>query len=531
MSFKPTVEQATCVTSYGKKESFKVEAVAGSGKTSTVKLMAESDDTRSALYLAFNKAAALEAGDKMPFHVTCRTTHSIAYSMFGAKYRDKLSRPRGGYVNVAGTVSEITKFFSVKSTGSLSKSGISRLAKLTVAAFESSSAFQLGEEHISQGELNLLAKKAESKDEFFDRANVIKRVSELASKIWKARIDLSSPVMITHDTYLKMYQLSKPVLNFDVIFLDEAQDTSDCVIDIVMRQTDHAQVVCVGDSFQAIYGWRGAVNALGKIQSQSTPLSQSFRYGPKVAAVATAILDGAMKVKGFDKMPTEVGTVDREKPYTMLFRTNAALIEEGMALINQGVAVNIGVDTKGYVKKLESAAELFLNGHSRKIKHEDIVIFEGGWSELMEEVDLVKGELLRIAKQVISGEYRKTIATLKRYTKPSNPKVTLITAHRSKGMEYDQVVLANDFPSAMGESGEFVGLNGMERNLLYVAATRAQVCLELNETAEDIMENYDDGIDEVPMDEVESLFKEAFGKETNADMAVFTNEQMEEIPF
>jgi superfamily I DNA/RNA helicase len=138
--------------------------------------------------------------------------------------------------------------------------------------------------------------------------------------------------------------------------------------------------------------------------------------------------------------------------------------------------------------------------------------------------------LLRIAKQVISGEYRKTIATLKRYTKPSNPKVTLITAHRSKGMEYNQVVLANDFPSAMGESGEFVGLNGMERNLLYVAATRAQVCLELNETAEDIMENYYRGVDN-PLDEVVPLIEEAFSRETSSDMAVFTNEQMEEIPF
>lgn len=530
MSFKPTTEQQACVTSYGKKASFKVEAVAGSGKTSTVKLMAESDDSRTALYLAFNKAAATEAAGKMPKgHVTCRTTHSIAYGAFGRDYAAKLSRPRGGYVNVAGTVSEIVKYFNVKSTGSLSKSGIARLAKLTVAAFESSSAFALGEKHISQGELNLLARKAEAKDEFFDKQNVVKKVMELANQIWDDRTDLFSPVLITHDTYLKMYQLSEPVLDYDVIFLDEAQDTSDCVIDIVMRQAKHAQIVCVGDSFQAIYGWRGAVNALGKIKSQSTPLSQSFRYGPAVAEVATAILNGAMIVKGFDKMPTVVSEVDREKPHTVLFRTNSALIDTGMRLLNSGESVAIEVDTKGYVRKLDSAVALY-NGDMRKVKHEDIVVFEGGWHELLEEAELVKGELARIAKQVMSGEYRKILATLRNYTKPRNAKISLITAHRSKGMEYDQVILADDFPEVINEEGEFVELNDMERNLLYVAATRAQVVLELNSTAEDIMAERNDEKDGSPIDkmsvkDVEFEFHKVVSKHTKTlESALFPEE-------
>lgn len=294
MSFKPTQEQTTCITSYNTGESFKVEAVAGSGKTSTVKLMAESDNTKTALYLAFNKAAATEAEGKMPSHTTCRTTHSIAYAAFGAEYRDKLSRPRGGYVNVAGTVAEITRFFKVKNTGSLTANGISRLAKQTVSAFESSADVGIVEKHIPQHEIHKLALKADKNGKIFDKRSVVKHVLKVAGSLWAERVNLYSPVLLTHDTYLKMYQLSKPELDYDVIFLDEAQDTSDCVIDIVMGQTDHAQVVCVGDSFQAIYGWRGAVNALAKIPSQSTPLSQSFRYGPRVAAVATHILDGAM---------------------------------------------------------------------------------------------------------------------------------------------------------------------------------------------------------------------------------------------
>ncbi len=527
MSFKPTNQQTACVETYGKKESFKVEAVAGSGKTSTVELMANSDDTRSALYLAFNKASADEAGTKMPFHVICKTTHSIAYRIFGVKYKDKLSRPRSGYVNMAGTVGEITKFFNVKSSPTLTKNAISRLAKQTVSAFESSAAFDLTSKHVPMGDLNALKEKTESKAEVFDMDSAIKHVMKIAKLLWEGRVDLTSKVLITHDTYLKLYQLSKPVLEYDVIFLDEAQDTSDCVIDIVMRQTEHAQVVCVGDSFQAIYGWRGAVNALGKIKSQSTPLSKSFRYGPKVAAVATAILNGAMIVEGFDKIPTEIGEVDRDMPYTMLFRTNAMLIAEGLSLIEQGVSVDIAVDTRDFIKKLDSAIELH-KGNAWKAKHEDICVFDK-WSDLLIEAEIMveveeedlgtgeiitklkrsqgngKGELGRIAMHIENGEAFDILRILRSYTRPKTPHVTLITAHRSKGMEYPQVVLANDFPKVTNEEGDFMEPNDMERNLLYVASTRAQGCLELNQTVEDIIAERESDVDTSYKAELECL--------------------------
>lgn len=518
MSFKPTNEQTGCVTLYGKKKPFKVEAVAGSGKTSTVELMARSD-TRTALYLAFNKAAADEAGRRMPDHVTCKTTHSIAYAVFGAEYREKLSRPRGGYVNVAGTVAEITRYFGVTHSASLSKNGISRLAKLTVAAFESSASDEIGERHVPSQEILKLQLKAEKTGEVFDKDAVIDRVLMLSDRLWEERTNLYSPVLMTHDTYLKMYQLSKPVLNYDVIFLDEAQDTSDCVIDIVMRQVDNCQVVCVGDSFQAIYSWRGAVNALAKIQTESTPLSQSFRYGPKVAKIATYILDSAVVVQGFDKMDTQIGLVDKDKPYTHLFRTNAVLIEEGISLINQGVNVLIDVDIRGYVKKLTAAVALYNGDKKAADKQEDICVF-ADWSELLLEAELVNGELGRIVKQVESRDYIKTLKTLKTYNRPWDADVVLTTAHKSKGMEFDQVILADDFPSVIDKDGKYVELNDMERNLLYVGATRARLCLEINDTVRDIVEERSQGEDK----EFSSCFD-------RADMANYTNELLEDNPF
>ena len=110
---------------------------------------------------------------------------------------------------------------------------------------------------------------------------------------------------------------------------------------------------------------------------------------PKVAEVATHILDGAVTVRGFDKLDTQVGIVDREQPYTMLFRTNAALIEEGVRLLEADESIDIDIDTRGYTKKLEAMVLLFNEAPATKIKHEDVCIFEN-WAELMEEVELVK---------------------------------------------------------------------------------------------------------------------------------------------
>lgn len=490
---KNTAEQNTCIELYAAKKPFKVESVAGSGKTTTVKLMAESDMSRTALYLAFNKAAADEASEKMPSNTECRTTHSIAYrSIIGnpnSVLGSKLSRPAWNpkrYVNAGGTVKEIKNLAKVQDVPGANKLAIARVAKQTVACFEASASKTITQDHIPYAELKKLQDKAEKLETPFSEKQFINAVVDCAKMLWEARIDECSPVVMTHDTYLKLYQLSKPVLNYDVIFLDEAQDTSDCVIDIVMQQMDKGvQVVVVGDSYQQIYAWRGAVNALAKIDTKSTPLSQSWRYGPAVASVATYILNGAMQVKGSPHLDTKVGIVDTSKPYTQLFRTNIKLIQQGVKLIRQGVKVRMDVDIKGFVKMLESMLALKY-GDMKAVKHEDVVI-HATWEDLLEEAEVVKGELKLLSGLIERGNAHEVLDILADHSNARNPHVILSTAHKSKGMEYNQVILADDFMDAYDDDGKFVEPNDMERNLMYVAATRAQGVLQLNKTVEEII--------------------------------------------
>ena len=89
------------------------------------------------------------------------------------------------------------------------------------------------------------------------------------------------------DVALKVWAQSSPHLDVDFILFDEAQD-SDGVMLLVLAQQRHAQIVYVGDPYLQIYEWRGAINAMAAINAPE--LTESFRFGPTFAALASRIL-------------------------------------------------------------------------------------------------------------------------------------------------------------------------------------------------------------------------------------------------
>ncbi len=102
------------------------------------------------------------------------------------------------------------------------------------------------------------------------------------AKMDKGEID------ITHDFYLKKFQLSNPQLHYDYILFDEGQDASAAMLDVFLHQT--AIKIIVGDVHQQIYGGRYAVNSLQQVDFPLQILSHSFRFDEEVALVANKIL-------------------------------------------------------------------------------------------------------------------------------------------------------------------------------------------------------------------------------------------------
>jgi hypothetical protein len=106
---------------------------------------------------------------------------------------------------------------------------------------------------------------------------------------WEESIDPRGRTAITPDVYLKVWERSKPRINSDFILFDEAQDSDGLMLSVLRRQR-HAQVIYVGDPYQQIYEWRGAVNAMEYIKAQECTLTESFRFGRPFAALASKIL-------------------------------------------------------------------------------------------------------------------------------------------------------------------------------------------------------------------------------------------------
>lgn len=97
--YPPTEEQLLICDHYLRGDNIMVDAGAGSSKTSTSIYLTEQDN-RSVLYLAYNKAIAVEASNRFPSNVCIKTFHGLAYKYVGHKYRTKLNRPSGKYVNM-----------------------------------------------------------------------------------------------------------------------------------------------------------------------------------------------------------------------------------------------------------------------------------------------------------------------------------------------------------------------------------------------------------------------------------------------
>lgn len=484
----PTSEQQEIINLFANNPTkgsikLKINAYAGASKTTTLMMVAE-HHTKSSLYITFNKKMSVEASGKFPSHVEVRTSHSVAYRAVGFKYQDKLSRPAGKYQNVLGTGKEVAMFFKLKSMSSgdktLPSASIGYCIIDTVNSFEYSSDRELSIKHV---DLRSASKLTISPT--FNSDELVATVFKHAKQLWNKRIDLHDNTLSRHDTYMKLYQLMDPVLNYDTIYLDEAQDANPCLVDILLKQTSN--LVFVGDKHQSIYGFRGAINAMS-IQHKghnwtNKRLTKSFRFGPKLAEVATSIIQANQApVQGYEILTTDIlDEIPENVQYTMLFRTNAALVMRALELAANDISFHLELDISTFVNMLESCIALKA-GNLKKVRHSDIQMFEN-WSEFVIVAKQADPELAKFVDIIEGGNGERALAVLSDYTPPTSPQVVMTTAHRAKGLEYDYVYLADDFQIPK----DLTKLSTGERNLIYVGATRAKRGIRLNRLANSLI--------------------------------------------
>jgi len=471
LSFTPTVEQTRALELFSTGQSLAIEAGAGTGKTSTLRLLAESTNRRGQ-YLAFNKAIVVEAGSKMPGTVTCSTAHSLAYRNVGKQYSDRLRNSRRmkpmDLANFLG-VEEIATDTKV-----LARSFLGGIVMAAVTRFCQSADEEISAKHVPF--IEGIDIPVDGVRTYANNNMVARALEPVLRRAWSDLMSTSGRLPFKHDHYLKAYQLSDPHIATDYILFDEAQDANPVMVAIVAAQT-HAQLVWVGDSQQQIYTFTGAVNALASVPADQVAfLTQSFRFGEAVADVANTILDrlpaADLRIVGTETINSVVGPL--ADPAAILCRTNAAAVETVLNAQQQGrraALVGGGVEVVRFAK---GAQDLMSFGRS---EHPDLACFDS-WGEVQSYVneDEQGGELRLLVQLVDRFSVQTILDALDRVIREEDADVTVSTAHKAKGREWDSVQLAGDFPEPEKQGDE-------ELRLLYVACTRAKRELDIEAVA------------------------------------------------
>ena len=448
-----TLEQAKIAsTPFDPNTVLLVQAYAGTGKTRTLVEFSKNHDTKSILYLAYNRELCEDAKRRFAAcpRVQVSTIHALAYVHYpefdmgdSLTVRSLMSAYPG--VNASNAM-EMIRAFDAYCHGS-------------------------GNEHTA-----------------------------VSRRIWDDMFEHKT-IPLTHDAYLKHFQINRPELKYDVILLDELQDCNDCIVDIVCQQRNTMKV-CVGDMYQRLYGFRNVEDPYAYLQTHKQPseiiikrrLSVSFRVGFDLMYHVNLFLENKFSVQGFARAQctntriipksdrSELEIQSWEGPVTYICRFNINVIKSCIRFASQGKRVYVYGKTFQFDEEMEIVRD-FMRVERREYDH--IVHKECRYGKTLQRLFEAYNEhfmtewrqrwtLYELYGEAMMDHWSamKTFVT----NDASDADVILTTVHQAKGSEFDNVCLHDD-----------LSLNVIDSLfVMYVAMTRAKKRLLLNT----VMTNY-----------------------------------------
>lgn len=459
VKIRPTDEQTAIIDAFEAGADLRVQAGAGSGKTSTLVMLAKEKMDDQGTFLAYNKAIQQDASAKMPFNCEAVTSHSLAFRAVGIKYKHRLNGSRLTVRQTAeimgiqpiqiGDHPVFGNFVLTRMVGDM-------LRKFTYSADDEIQPHHVAEVRgFSDAETRELA------------AYLV----NYARKAWADITNVDGKLRFEHDHYFKMWALTHPRIEDDFLFLDEAQDANPALTGVVAEQT-HLQRVSVGDSAQSIYGWRGAKDALKVLPGDQLTLSQSFRFGPAIAEEANEwldVLNADIRLSGFDQVDSRV-TSRLPDAGTVLCRTNMGCMGEGML----GLERDQKVAVVGGTKQIEDLARACLDLQEKgETIHPELVAFRS-WDSVVEYAEDGGEDLKPMVKLVTRYGAKGILYATARFVNEERADLIISTAHKAKGREWDSVRIGDDFYQTPDEETGVIELPKDEAMLAYVAVTRAR---------------------------------------------------------
>jgi DNA helicase-2/ATP-dependent DNA helicase PcrA len=459
-------------------DSLLIQARAGSGKTSTLEMIANVL-TGSACFLAFNKAIATELSAKLPFPAS--TYHALAFRAVGRALQAR-NRGRRTVVdaNKVGTIFDATY-------------GRDRLAVrgavLKLVSLMKASALMPDASDTALASILEHFDITWDDDDFNDHD-----VCEMARDILHANND--DTMHVDFDDMLYFVVLFNVKLDtFDVVLVDEAQDTND-VQRMILRRLMHAssRLVAVGDDAQAIYGFRGASHdSMDRIardfSARRMPLSISYRCPRAVVQLAQKYVpdisprDNAPE--GTVLYPPTWQLTDFRPDDLLVCRNTAPLIQVAYRLIARRIPAKImgreiGKGLTTLVKKLAGRTGTLTTLPDKLTAYQDREVSnalsrkqEGKAQAITDKCESILALLDSMTDDDRARGITGLCEIIEGMFSDNGPSVTtLATVHKAKGLEAPRVFIldAHLMPSKYARQPWQLQ---QEHNLAYVAITRA----------------------------------------------------------
>ena len=463
--FKPTPEQEAIINRLvNTDDNIGVVARAGSGKTSTLVLMADAMREPYALCLAFNKKIATEMQERLPRKCTASTLNALGHRAWGKFIGKRLVVDTSKNYKL---LREAVKRLNRREREALEDDGFSDVLKA-----------------IAEGKRNGFlpsgikgTRPLHTEPEYFAMTEIIlnnvqkRLVVEVSRQSYrdalKGNIDFDDQILCPTLTV----EASFP--SYPLTLIDEAQDLSELNHAMLAKIVGGRRVIAVGDPYQAIYAFRGALEeSMGLLMERfnmvELKLTVSFRCAQNIIR---NVHWRAPDMKWVDNAPDgEVQVLENWDGDTVpdnsaiICPLNAPLFEAALNLLEAGRRPKLA--SRDVISQLSKILEKL---GSPSMKREDVLEAIADWATKQMQKSRAAasvadteaclgvlasrcntlGETINLVKQIAGQKYG----------------VDLMTIHKSKGLEWSDVFVLDADRSKVLEQTE---------NIDYVGATRAK---------------------------------------------------------
>lgn len=419
---------------FNKNDILAIKSVAGSGKTTTLLELSKIHNTKKILYIAFNKSLITEIRSK----IQEKSLRNLFPTTFDALMRDVFINKTGIEPNIVDlkpqTLPHIMSWFVNKPY---------RIKNYYISNFKKFC------NQTKYSDINEFSKKVLGGDK------------KLLINMWEQTLTHD---LITFDSIRKMVEMNhwcRDYLDnkYDMIFIDESQDFDNTMLKILLEDTTIPKIF-VGDPKQAIYEWKGCINAFDKLPESALTLEfySTFRVGSPACDEIRNKFDSCWMIsKSKNETHLKYDIVPTSK-YVYLFRSWKNLLKTAQNISNIWI-YNYDVQIE-FIKKL----------------HAKLQISNLDEDELNEFSDDLPKFLLKLSLE----ELEKIINDIEGNMVPKNMcMVEMYTIHSYKGLESDIIRIFNDIDIRN------------EQNLYYVALTRGMKEIILDNVLMDYENEYE----------------------------------------